>query len=283
LAHFFAARHGEWLNRHMEQPDAAAVTISMVTLGRRLSSEARASLEAVRVAQDAARLRARRQTAQTRIWFTVLLGAVVVAAIVAGPRVASRWRHARPQAATSVRTAQVPPQAVAAATTAPAVETRTPEPPATSATEPAPVASATPMAATTTAAARNVAGTDKGCDTELIRTAPWRLSAEACARAFESDPTNAALALAIAHAEHADMRLAESAQWAKRALALDPTAAEAYVLIGRAEMKTGNHDGARTAYRHYLELAPRGWHQAEARAAVRRARATAPADSARDR
>ena len=276
MRQFFAARHGEWLNRHMEQPDAAAVTISMVTLGRRLSSEARASLEAVRVAQDAARLRARRQTAQTRIWFTMLVGAVVVAGIVATPRIAARWRHARPQGQTSARAALVAlaPQAVAPATRAPAVEARTPELPARSTTELAPVAAATPAAATTTAAARNVAGTDKGCDTELIRTAPWRLSAEACARAFESDPTNAALALAIAHAEHADMRLAESAQWAKRALALDATAAEAYVLIARAEMKSGNHDGARTAYRHYLELAPRGWHQAEARAAVRRARAT---------
>jgi len=41
------------------------------------------------------------------------------------------------------------------------------------------------------------------------------------------------------------------------------------VLIARGEMKSGRSDEARTAYRRYLELAPRGWHQGEARAALR--------------
>ena len=51
---------------------------------------------------------------------------------------------------------------------------------------------------------------------------------------------------------------AEAAQWAKRALALDPNAAEAYVLIARADKAGGNHEDARAAYRRYLDLAPRG-------------------------
>jgi len=111
----------------------------------------------------------------------------------------------------------------------------------------------------------------------LIRTAPWRLSPQACARAFESDSSNAALALAIAHAEHGNGRLAEAAQWAKRALSLDPNAAEAYILIARASAEGGRHEDAHAAYQRYLELAPRGWHQAQARAGGRGARGAAPA------
>src|SRR5262249_34333406 len=92
-----------------------------------------------------------------------------------------------------------------------------------------------------------------------------RLSAPACARAFASDPTNAALALAVAHAEHAHGRVSAAADWAQRALALDPTAAEAYVLIAPADLKNGHREEARTAYPRYLALAPRGWHLREAR------------------
>jgi hypothetical protein len=54
-------------------------------------------------------------------------------------------------------------------------------------------------------------------------------------------------------------------------------------MIARADAKDGRRDDAVTAYRRYLELAPRGWHAAEARTAVRRARTATPADSARDR
>ena len=43
----------------------------------------------------------------------------------------------------------------------------------------------------------------------------------------------------------------------------------------RAEIASGRHEEARTAYRRYLELAPRGWHKAEARAAVDAAGTTA--------
>jgi Flp pilus assembly protein TadD len=106
-----------------------------------------------------------------------------------------------------------------------------------------------------------------GCDTRLMKHAPWRLSAQACVRAFDLDPNNGALALAIAHAEQAHGTPEESARWAERALSLNPDAAEAYVLIARAAARRGHADEARAAYRRYLELAPRGWHQGEARAA----------------
>jgi len=281
---FFAAGGRRWLNcQTMEQPHVpAAAAVAIASLGRALSDEARASLEAVRVAQEAARLRARRQTTHARIWLIALLGAGVFAAVSFAPRVA-RWRHARSHAATSARpalataTAVAPVAPIASATTLPAVETRKPA---------LPVANpSTTAVAPAVAQARDVAGAhaDEGCDMSLIRTAPWRLSPQACARAFESDSSNAALALAIAHAEHGNGRLAEAAQWAKRALALDASAAEAYVMIARADVKDGRPDDARTSYRRYLELAPRGWHATEARAAVRRAHTPAPLDSARDR
>ena len=264
----------------MEQPDVpVAAAVAIASLGRALSQEARASLEAVRVAQEAARLRARRQTTHARIWLVALLGAGVFAAVSFAPRVA-RWRHARSHAATSVRPALATVAAVAPiapAITPPAAEARKPELPVAA---PSAQAVAQPRAV---AGAGAGAGAEEGCDTGLIRTAPWRLSPQACARAFESDSSNAALALAIAHAEHGNGRLAEAAQWAKRALALDANAAEAYVMIARADAKDGHADDARTAYRRYLELAPRGWHAAEARAAVRHSRKTAPLDSTGDR
>ena len=108
----------------------------------------------------------------------------------------------------------------------------------------------------------------EGCDTST-RRGLWRRSPEACAQAFAADPKNASLALAVAQAEHAHARYDEAAQWARRALALDPTAAEAYVIIARADDENGQADDARAAYQHYLEIAPRGWHKAEARAALR--------------
>ena len=74
--------------------------------------------------------------------------------------------------------------------------------------------------------------------------------------------------------------LDEAAQWAKRAIALDPQAAEGYILIARAEAANGHQDEAHATYRKYLELAPRGWHKAEARAGGRR---TAPAGATRAR
>jgi tetratricopeptide (TPR) repeat protein len=109
----------------------------------------------------------------------------------------------------------------------------------------------------------------EGCDTST-RSGLWRRSPKACARAFAADPKNASLALAVAQAEHAHAHLDEAAQWAKRALALDPSAAEAYIIIARADAENGRDGDARTAYQRYLEIAPRGWHKAEALAALRR-------------
>ncbi len=241
-----------------------------------LPEGARLSLEAIRVAQEAARARARRQTLHTRIWFAVSLAAVTLAAFAMGPRV-SRWAHARaarkvmPARPVAVSPAPITPApasntSVAAATAI--SEAPRPEPMDRPAPEPSTIAA--PAKAHAVAAA---AAADHGCDTSLIRSAPWRLSPEACAREFDANPTSARLALAIAHAEHVRGHGADAAQWAKRALSLDPNVAEAYILIARASAEGGHPEDARAAYQRYLELAPRGWHQAEARDGGRRARA----------
>jgi len=261
---FFATRRGEWLNCLMEQPEVSAPdATAIMSLRVALSDEARASLESVRVAQESARLRARQQTRQARLWFAAGAAASVLLVAGLGPRV-SRWRQARPQRPIAALPAPISPEPAPNATAATTAGAVAQAPGAVSPMEvapPAPTESARP------------AGDDQGCDTASVRTAAWRVSPEGCARAFEADPTNAAIALAVAQAEHARGRLTEAAQWAKRALALDPKAAEAYVLIARADLQDGRRADAGAAYRHYLELAPRGWHHTEARRVLRSGRA----------
>lgn len=233
-------------------PGPSTVSIGSVRLS--LSDEARASLEAVRTAQEVARRRARQQTRRARLWFLTVVGGVAVAAVF-GPRVARGW--------------QGRPRTVAAALPAPAATEPAPMP------APADAVAAVPQPASATAATpttvKESAGDSTGCDPAAIRTAPWRASPEACAQAFEAHPGNASFALAVAQADHAHGRLPEAAQWANRALAVDPNAAEAYVIIARAERHAGRQPQALAAYRHYLELAPRGWHRTEARGVLRRA------------
>jgi tetratricopeptide (TPR) repeat protein len=241
----------------LEQPETGdAGGVSIVSLKLALSQEARASLAAVRVAQENAQRRARQQTVQARLWFALLVGAVALGAIVLRPRVAG-WRQSR----AAMAHAGQPASAAAPAVAKPAEPViKEPEPSIPSAA----------VAVVAPAKANDTRGPAEGCDTST-RSGLWRRSAEACARAFAADPQNASLALAVAQAEHAHARLDEAARWAKRALALDPKAAEAYVIIARADVENGRDEDARAAYQRYLELAPRGWHRAEARTALRRA------------
>jgi len=282
----------------LQQPDAGeGLSVPIVSHKLSLSQEARASLDAVRVAQENARRRARRQTMQTRIWFVLLVGAVALGTIAAVPRVARRWKsrahaaksvHPSPVAQGSVAPTAAPvpvaapapaPAPAPAAALAPAAAPAIAKAAAPAAQEPESTVRSTaapaakPVAALAQAKAKDTDVPAEGCDTSLHRGL-WRRSPEACARAFAADPTNASLALAVAQAEHAHARLDEAAQWAKRALAIDPNAAEAYVIIARADAGAGRDEDARTAYQRYLEIAPRGWHKAEARAALARASRT---------
>ena len=254
--------------------------VAIVSLKLALSQEVRASLAEVRMAQESAQRRARQQTMQARLWVVLLAGTVALGAAALGPRVA-HWRQSRAQAAMSRRTA--PLALAAAAPTPPApipqaratqpvitVESPIAKPAAPALREPEPLVAVAVAAPPVAAKASDTGVPAEGCDISS-RRGLWRRSPEACAQAFAADPNNASLALAVAQAEHAHARYDEAAQWARRALALDPTAAEAYVIIARADSENGRADDARAAYQHYLELAPRGWHKAEARAALRRA------------
>jgi tetratricopeptide (TPR) repeat protein len=270
----------------LEQPETGEDRgVAIVSLKLALSQEARASLTAVRIAQESAQKRARRQTMETRLGVALLLGAAALGAVASAPRLA-RWRQSRAQAANAARTSHLAPEAAAPAATAHAAQPTIAVPPAVAvppaiavppaerviAAGPAIAEPAAPVAAAPVAAPAKVNDSGvpaEGCDTST-RHGLWRRSPEACAQAFAADPKNASLALAVAQAEHAHARLDDAAQWARRALALDPTAAEAYVIIARADAKNGRADEARAAYQRYLELAPRGWHKAEARTALRR-------------
>jgi tetratricopeptide (TPR) repeat protein len=248
----------------MEEGGGAA----MVSLKLALSQETRASLAAVRSAQESARQRARQQTRQARIWFALMVAGLALGAGTLSHRL-GHWRQSRAKTARPtpvIAQAAIAPPAVAQA----AIEQPTVAEPAPLVQEPAPPVqlAAAPVAAPATADASGDPA--EGCDTST-RRGLWRRSAEACARAFAADPNNASLALAVAQAEHAHARYDEAARWAKRALALDPNAAEAYIIIARAEVENGRDEDARASYQRYLELAPRGWHKAEARAALRRA------------
>jgi tetratricopeptide (TPR) repeat protein len=268
-----------WLNRHMieqtEVPMGPGVSAGAPKLA--LSEEVRASLQAVRVAQEAAHARSRKASMQARIWFATAVAALALAAFAVGPRV-TRWRHGRVHAVTPRPTALVPEattspaQPMRVATAAPIAKAPAPSMPAPT----PPEVSAPALApAEAPAKARHGGADDAVCDPALIKSAPWRLDPEACARAFDANPTDARLALAIGHAEHVRGHFAEAAQWATRALALDPKAAESYVLIARAHAANGQQAEARTAYRQYLDLAPRGWHKKEAKAALEAAPASA--------
>jgi len=264
----------------MEQAEVSASASTPIgSLRVALSDEARASLQAIHVAQEAARERARQQTRQARLLFAVGAATAVLVAGMA-PRVA-HWRRAHRQAPSAAMPSVISPGPALEATATGSVGPSAPAAPAVSPPDPAvAVAAATAqLRVTDEEKPENAAGSDQACDLASVQHAAWRVSPEACARAFQSEPTNAALALAVAQAEHARGHLTEAAQWAKRALAIDPKAAEAYVLIARADMEDGRRDDAGAAYRRYLELAPRGWHKTEARKALERADKTTPAAS----
>jgi predicted TPR repeat methyltransferase len=73
----------------------------------------------------------------------------------------------------------------------------------------------------------------------------------------------------LAHANLLAGRDGETLRLARRASAIDPKCAEAYLLIGNVEQAAGRTPSARTAYEAYLHAAPRGAHAAEVRAILK--------------
>jgi tetratricopeptide (TPR) repeat protein len=207
----------------------------------RFAGDARASLEAVKTAQSAARARARRETRWAR---ALTLGALMAMGVTA-------WAAAhRPPKAPPM------PKPLAAAPEAPA--------PAPAPIEAPPVAAPAPAPAVPADAEARVARCDAAAEQR-----DWPAVASTCAAAFEARPRDAALAMRIAQAEHRRGHVAVAADWAHKAIGLDASLPEAYVLVARADVAAGDARAAADAYRRYLDLAPRGWHAGEARRALR--------------
>jgi hypothetical protein len=137
---------------------------------------------------------------------------------------------------------------------------------------PAPVAAAPTVARSETAEDRAAP-----CEQDFSQH-QWRAAIDSCTRAFEGAPS-AAGALRIAHAHWSHGESASAGKWAARALELGSTDADAFVLIGHSERQAGHAQAAKVAYRQYLRRAPRGWHAARVRAALRQLGAREPSQA----
>jgi hypothetical protein len=229
------------------------------------SDELRASLEAVRIAQAVARSRARRETRWARVIAVVALMAVGVTAWAA----VHRPPRARVRAAgTSVAATANPSIAMPHAATSLAPPARQAAP----AERPAPSEEiVTPTERSTAAVPADSGGQVALCDA-AFQERSWTAVASTCAAAFAARPHESSLAMRVAQAQHRFGHIVIAADWAHKALALDANIPEAFAIIAHAEVGAGHAQAAADAYRRYLALAPRGWHAAEARRALRAAR-----------
>jgi hypothetical protein len=89
-----------------------------------------------------------------------------------------------------------------------------------------------------------------------------------CPAAVSDDSNHADIPLALARIEFDRGRSAQAYAWARRAIAANPSAADAYVFLGGAEQNAGHGNAAKQAYQHYLRLAPTGRYAADLRAIV---------------
>lgn len=276
---FFAAWVERWPNRFMTPDVDTSMELQSVSLPP-LSEATRASLEAVRRAQEAARERGRRETMRARIGVGMVVGVIATGVIVLGPSLKRKLNAARAATTSPALVVAAPapvPPAPAIAAAAPAPTAVAPAPvrpaaPSVAAGEPAGLPGQALLAPALGRAGTASAGdVDRSKCAETFEQHRWQISIDECTRLFEARPTDATLALRIAHAHHARSHFADAGTWANRAIALDPNLAEGFVLVARAESRAGRPATAVQAYRQYLTLAPRGWHAAEARAAVRAA------------
>ncbi|MDB4982555.1 MAG: hypothetical protein JWM82_3307 [Myxococcales bacterium] len=228
----------------------------------RLDAEGlRASLSAVREAQEAALARNRRETWKAR----ALVGTAVATFVVGLAFMKTRPAHDLASRRPATSTAVVAAAPLASALAASPVATQA----SPVAMEAAVIATASPVAAETDISAS--AGAVGQC-VALSARHHWREAAEPCAVAVAAQPNDANMILRLAQAEHARNHLPEAGSLAKRALALDANLPEAFVIEAHAEARAGNATGAARSFRRYLALAPHGWHAREARDALRGAR-----------
>ncbi|HTA19589.1 MAG TPA: hypothetical protein VK989_09875 [Polyangia bacterium] len=211
----------------------------------------RASLSAVHSAVAETRARNRRETMKARLLVGTALATFAIGLVATRTR-AARKAPTAPSAPTATVPLAAPsaPMPAAPALAAPIGPATLPEAPA---------------GATVDAAN---AGAVAACEL-LCKRHRWREAAEPCALAIEARPDDATLFLGLAQSAHARNHLAEAGTWAKRAIALDPSLAEAFIIEAHAEANVGDEAAAERDFRRYLALAPRGWHAREARKALR--------------
>ena len=220
----------------------------------------RASLSAVRAAQAEARIRNRNETLKARLLVGTAIVTFAVGLVATRPKAARRTPLPGPAAAATVAPPARPAPSLAAPTLAAPIDTARIAPPEV------PVSAASETGTTS----GGVLNADAVAECELLcKRQRWRQAAEPCAVAIKMRPDDATIALGLAQSEHARDRLAEAGEWAKRAIALDPNLAEAFIIRAHAEARVGHPAAAARAFRRYLSLAPRGWHAKEAREALR--------------
>jgi hypothetical protein len=219
----------------------------------------RASLLAVHASVAETRARNRRETTKAR----VLVGTAVVTFVVG--LVVTRTRAAR----------EIPPRGPAVTATVSPAERPAPMLAPPMLTAPISAARAAPSEAPPSAAPQTSTGdgtADAGAVAEcemLCKHHRWRQAAGPCAVAIKARPDDATILLGLAQSAHARNRLAEAGEWAKRAIALDPNLAEAFIIQAHSEARVGDAAAAARDFRRYLSLAPRGWHAREAHEALR--------------
>ena len=86
---------------------------------------------------------------------------------------------------------------------------------------------------------------------------------------MEASPRTASAVVLMARADLLAGRSGEALALARRAAALDPKCAEAFLLQGSVQQATGGKKDARVAYETYLRLAPLGAHAAEVQTILR--------------
>jgi Flp pilus assembly protein TadD len=99
---------------------------------------------------------------------------------------------------------------------------------------------------------------------------------DVCTRAFRAAPDSAPIAAMLAHAELDRGNNASAEDWARKAVALDPLLADGYAYLGFVAEEAGRRREARSAYRRYLELAPRGTYAQDINAILREELEPAP-------
>jgi hypothetical protein len=90
----------------------------------------------------------------------------------------------------------------------------------------------------------------------------------ACLAAKDADPDSAEACALLGHALFDRKKRPEALQWAERAVELDPSLADAYVIIGGVKQAAADAPAAKAAYKKYLELAPNGQYANDLRAIV---------------